>query len=112
MDRRENQLKSPSQVLARTDGMRDDLETEAYWDQLTDEDRRLIWLTATGKNVREIAADAAATPRDIARRYRVLIDGLGLDDRLSLVLAAVAGTARTPTVGRWIQAAQQTPYRV
>jgi DNA-binding NarL/FixJ family response regulator len=102
MDHRKNQLKSPSQVLARTDGMRDELETEAYWDQLTDEDRRLIWLAASGKDVREVAADVAETPREVARRYRTLLGKLGLDDRLSLVLAAVARTARAPIAARWI----------
>lgn len=77
--------------------MRDDLETEAYWDQLTDDDRRLIWLAASGKNVRQAAADLAQTTRDVAKRYRTLLGKLGLDDRLSLVLAAVARTARAPS---------------
>jgi DNA-binding NarL/FixJ family response regulator len=96
MDRDENQLKSQTQTATRSGGISHDHEAEAYWDQLTDEDRRLIWLAASGKDVREVAADVAETPSEVARRYRSLLGKLGLDDRLSLVLAAVARTARAP----------------
>ena len=100
MDHRENQLKSPSQAPARNGGKNHDYEAEACWDRLTDEDRRLIWLAASGKDVREVAADVAETPREVARRYRTLLGKLGLDDRLSLVLAAVARTAQATVAER------------
>ena len=100
MDHSENQLKSPTQAPARHGGMSQDQEAETYWDRLTDDDRRLIWLTASGKDVREIAADCAETPRKTAQRYRALLGKLGLDDRLSLVLAAVARTAQAPVTTR------------
>jgi DNA-binding NarL/FixJ family response regulator len=74
--------------------------TEAYWDRLTDDERRLIWLSASGKDVREIAADVAQTPREVARRYRALLGKLGLDDRLSLVLAAAARSTQAPVTAR------------
>lgn len=90
-------MKSPRQARARNGGMNHGDETEAYRDRLTD-DRRLIWLAASGKDVREVAADVAETPREVARRFRTLLGKLGLDDRLSLVLAAVARTAQAPIV--------------
>jgi DNA-binding NarL/FixJ family response regulator len=96
MDHSEDQLKRLSEARARNGGMSHEDETATYWDQFTDDDRRLIWLTASGKDVREIAVDMAETPRELARRYRSLLGKLGLGDRLSLVLAAVARTARGP----------------
>jgi hypothetical protein len=50
----------------------------------------------------EIAADCAETPRKLARRYRTLLAKLGLDDRLSLVLAAAARTAQAPAARRLV----------
>ena len=100
MDHSEKQLKRLSEARARNDGMSRDHETEIYWDRLTDDDRRLIWLAASGKDVREVAADVAEPPREVARRYRALLGKLGLDDRLSLVLAAVARTAQATVAER------------
>ena len=100
MDHGENPLKSPRQTPARNGGMSHDYDAKAFWDRLTDDDRRLIWLTASGKDVREVAADVAETPREVARRYRTLLGKFGLDDRLSLVLAAVARTAQAPIAER------------
>lgn len=102
MNHRENPLKSPRQARARDGGMSRDSEMEAYWDRLTDDDRRLIWLAASGKDVREVAADVAETPREVARRYRTLLGRLGLDDRLSLVLATVSRTAQESVAARRI----------
>ena len=93
-------LKSPRQTPARNGGISQDYEAEAYWDHLTDDDRRLIWLTASGKDVREIAEAFAETPRKVAQRYRTLLGQLGLDDRFSLVLAAVERTAQAPATRR------------
>ncbi len=70
-------------------------EAEDYWDRLTDDDRRLIWLTASGMDERQIAADGDETPLALAKRYKTLLLRLGLDDRLSLVLAAVSRTAQS-----------------
>jgi DNA-binding NarL/FixJ family response regulator len=103
MNHLEIPLKSPTQTPARNGGMSHDYEAEAYWDRLTDDDRRLIWLTASGKGIREIAADCAETPRKVAQRYRTLLGKLGLDDRLSLVLAAVTRTAQAPVTTRRVE---------
>lgn len=100
MNHSENPLKSPTQTPFINGAMNHDYEAETYWDRLTDDDRQLIWLTASGKDVREIAADCAETPRKTAQRYRTLLGKLGLDDRLSLVLAAVARTAQAPLTAR------------
>lgn len=75
-------------------------DAEDYWDRLTDDDRRLIWLTASGMEVREVAAKVAETPRAVARRYRALLLRLGLDDQLSQVLAEVTRTAQSGIAGR------------
>jgi len=69
-------------------------EAEDYWDRLTDDDKRLIWSTASGMDDHQIAADGDETPLSVAKRYTALLLRLGLDDRLSLVLAAVARTAQ------------------
>jgi hypothetical protein len=61
MDHSKSQLKSPTQTLARNDGMSHDHETESYWDRLTEDDMRLIWPSASGKDVREVAADVTET---------------------------------------------------
>lgn len=81
MNHSENRMKSPTQTLACNGGVSHDSEAEAYWDRLTADDRRLMWLTASGKDVQEIAADCAETPRKTAQRYRALLSKLGLDDR-------------------------------
>ena len=81
MNHSENQMKSPTQTPARNGGVSRDSEAEACWDRLTIDDRRLMWLTASGKDVREIAADCAETPRKTAQRYRALLGKLGLDYR-------------------------------
>lgn len=78
------------------------LESEDYWDRLTDDDRQLIWSAASGLDDRQIAAVGAETPQEVAKRYRELLLKLGLDDRLSLVLAAVARSAQTPMARRQV----------
>lgn len=100
MDNNESQLRDPKQTPARNGGMCNDQEADTNWDRLTDEDRLLIWLTASGMDDHEIAADCAETPRKLARRYRTLLAKLGLADRLSLVLATVARTVREPAARR------------
>lgn len=107
MDRDENQPKSQTQTATRSGGISHDHEAETYWDQLTDEDRRLIWLTASGKDVREVAADVAETPREVARRYRTLLGKFGLDDRSCCRRAYRAGTdCRTPGLSNTTDALQ------
>lgn len=54
---------TPTQTPARDGGVSPDPEAEAYWDLLTAYERRLMWLTASGKEVCEIAASCAETPR-------------------------------------------------
>lgn len=71
-------------------------EAEDYWDRLTDDERQLIWSIASGMDYHELGAKVAETPQRVAERYRALILKLGLDDRLSFVLAAVARTAQAP----------------
>lgn len=79
MNHSENPMKSPTQTPARNGGVSHDPEAEAYWDRLTADERRLMWLTASGKEVREIAASCGEPPRKTAQRYRALLGKLGLD---------------------------------
>lgn len=93
-------MKNLRQITARNGGISQDYEAEAYWDHLTDDDRKLIWLTASGQSVSQIAAACAETPRRVAQRYRALLGQLRLDDRFSFVLTAVARTAQAPVTAR------------
>ena len=64
---------------------------------MTDAERRLAWLVVSGWDNREIAQAVAATPHQVKTHLEALLDKLGLEDRLTLVLAAVAHDLQIPS---------------
>ena len=73
---------------------------QTCWDRLTNPEWRLVWLTASCWDDREIAKSTGETPFRVKVRLRALLDKLGLENRLSLILAVVACDLQIPSHAR------------
>ena len=73
---------------------------QSCWDRLTNPEWRLVWLTASCWEDREIAKSTGETPLRVKARLRALLDKLGLENRLALILAVVAADLQIPSHAR------------
>ena len=63
---------------------------------MTDAEWWLVLLTTSGWNDREIAKFTKETPVRVKVRFEALLDKLGLEDRLTLILTSFAHDLRIP----------------